>query len=348
MSGSISDSSSTGSSPVQEIVDNGNVRRDESEDLYSTARETLPAVGEHENFDNENVRRDESEDLYSTARISFSDRQEGIPVEAEHEESQDLFQSGQDLSAAWDTMNIENSPTQYPCGSSTDSDLGANISCLSDSQYFFSTSPISFSDTQEVIPVDLAESQDISFSDTQERIPVVADLPTSPDLFTTDPSSIPVQADGATAPHGGYTLEQHDYTQELSEGSVSNTEDEKISARNLFASSFHESNIRKLKNCHAKPDELCWNTAEFRYVVYCSQMIEKYLGQMFPDDPKKRNDKRNEIEIIRDTTFGIYCNKSEEPQPGPSGYKRPHSESSTSPPKKVKKKESDESDDASD
>ena len=92
MSGSISGSSSTGSSPVQEIVDNGNVRRDESEDLYSTARVSLPVVGEHENIDNENVRRDESEDLYSTAPISFSDRQEGIPVEAEHEESQDLYQ----------------------------------------------------------------------------------------------------------------------------------------------------------------------------------------------------------------------------------------------------------------
>ena len=54
------------------------------------------------------------------------------------------------------------------------------------------------------------------------------------------------------------------------------------------------------------------------------------------------------IEETRDENFGIYCNKSEEPQAGPSGYKRPISESSTSPPKKKEKKESDDSDDVSD
>ena len=52
----------------------------------------------------------------------------------------------------------------------------------------------------------------------------------------------------------------------------------------------------------------------------------------------KKKDLRNIIEITRDDNFGIDSNKSEEPQPGPSGYKRPNLESSTSPPKKNKKK----------
>ena len=77
-------------------------------------------------------------------------------------------------------------------------------------------------------------------------------------------------------------------TQELYEDSVPNTQDE-INARtsklNSFATSFHESNVIKLQNL-GKPVKN--SETEFHYVVFCSQMIEKYLGLRFPDDPEQK------------------------------------------------------------
>merc|ERR1712121_7368 len=131
----------------------------------------------------------------------------------------------------------------------------------------------------------------------------------SQDLDATTPLSLPVDLDATALPV---------------------TQDEKIvSERNLFAYKFHGSNISSLMTYSGQKS---LGKAVLEYVVFCSQMIEKYLAQRFPDDPKKRKELRNMIEETRDENFGIYCNKSEEPQAGPSGYKRPISESSTSPP----------------
>ena len=300
----MSGSSTSSSSPVQEVLQSGQDLSSGwdlpitteadlghvSEDLFSDTQEVLQSAQDLDSWGRdvsmtiEADHRHGSQDLFFTAPGSLSDTLEAL-------------QSGTDLSSGLDlSMNIENSPTQALSGSSTRSDLSLNL--------------------QEPHKDDGDESQDL-YATTPLSLPV--------DLDATASLILPVDLDATALPV---------------------TQDEKIvSERNLFAYKFHGSNISSLMTYSGQKS---LGKAVLEYVVFCSQMIEKYLAQRFPDDPKKRKELRNMIEETRDENFGIYCNKSEEPQAGPSGYKRPISESSTSPPKKKEKKESDDSDDVSD
>ena len=134
--------------------------------------------------------------------------------------------------------------------------------------------------------------------------------------------------------------------QEQYENLVPNTQSEieaRISESNSFADRFHTECAYKLKS-YMKPDS---ETTKFHYIVLASQVLEKYIGLSFPDDPKGRKTLRNKIDKTRELNFGKYYTSDEdtlEPQAGPSGCKRPKKEKKLSPQKKVRKNDSDSSD----
>ena len=139
-------------------------------------------------------------------------------------------------------------------------------------------------------------------------------------------------------------------TQEQYEDSVPNTQAEieaRISEFNSFADRFHTECAYKLQSYGEEAIKPDMETTKFHYIALASQVLEKYIGLTFPDDPKRRKTLRNKIDKTRELNFGKYYTSDEdtiEPQAGPSGCKRPKKEKKLSPQKKVRKNDSDSSD----
>merc|ERR1711954_359316 len=133
-------------------------------------------------------------------------------------------------------------------------------------------------------------------------------------------------------------------TQEQYEDSVPNTQAEieaRISYFNSFADRFHTDGVYKLHSFGKEAIKPDMETTKFNYIVLASQVLEKYIGLTFPDDPERRKTLRNKIDKTRELVFGKYYTSDEdtlEPQAGPSGCKRPKKEKKKNPPKKKKKK----------
>ena len=139
-------------------------------------------------------------------------------------------------------------------------------------------------------------------------------------------------------------------TQEQYEDSIPNTQPEieaRRSALNAFADRFHTECAYKLQSYGEEAIKPDMETTKFNYIVLASQVVDKYIGLSFPDDPKRRKTLRNKIHKTRELNFGKYYTSDEdtlEPQAGPSGCKRPKKEKKLSPQKKVRKNDSDSSD----
>ena len=252
----------------------------------------------------------------------------------------DYFQAGQDLSHWEDSQIFDATEKTQPLSG------GSPASKISHSPDFFHGSQ------DDSLELYTTASEDIFSSKKAANI--------SEDLFATEEEILSsIQSKDESYSQDISTQEL--YTHELySDDSIPDTQDsipdtqEETKARcarlNKFATSFHKDSILHLQNL-AQPIKPDLDVIEYRYVVLCSQMIEKYIASKFPNDPKERNQLRNKIQRYRENLFGTYIDQCDEdsldePQPGTSGLnsKRPMSEKTTSPQKKVRKDDSDHSD----
>ena len=245
----------------------------------------------------------------------------------------DYFQAGQDLSHWGDSQNFDATEKTQPLSGSSPA------SKISHSPDFFHGSQ------DDSLELYTTASEDIFSSKKAANI--------SEDLFATEEEILSsIQSKDESYSQDISTQEL--YTHELySDDSIPDTQDsipdtqEEIKARtarlNKFATSFHKDSILHLQNL-AQPIKPDLDVIEYRYVVLCSQMIEKYIASKFPNDPKERNQLRNKIQRYRENLFGTYIDQCDEdnldePQPGTSGLnsKRPMLEKITSPQKSQKR-----------